>query len=223
MWAGVLIQPLLVVLSTSGEIRYVVPTFTFIAFAGVMALSSKIKKEPGVGAGIFLSATLILAAGEGAITCFHAHVKSHWGAQPLFAGLEPVSRFLRKQLAEENLEKHRILCQQLSHIRYHLALYSGMRLCPALGDLSKLLPDTTSEAIASGKIKGTVSPAVLLQGAKIKGCVSDKVSTLWLVGLSNDPRVTGLAKWCGAAPLAEFPHPYGNGLKWLVYRLGPKL
>jgi hypothetical protein len=208
-----------VVLTTSGEIRYIVPSFLFLALAGALALKGAAGRgEPGILAGPFWLALVLLAAGQGWLTVYHTHAARRWGAQPLFAGLEPVTRALQEGIGPGRARENLVLCQRLSHIRYHLALFSDMALCPAVGDFERLLPPTTMEEVKENRRTG-VPPALVLRAARTAGLAGPQTERLWLLGLSTDARIAAVARWCGLEPWREIDHPYGGGLRWMVYKV----
>ncbi len=217
---GILIQPVLVVLLTSGEIRYVAPSFAFAVLAGVLACRPPAGRgDPGPFGGVFLVLAVLLAAGEGAVTGFSAHAKNHWGVKPIYVGLDAPVKSLEEVTAGKDPGTLRVLCTWYPEIRYHLALLSDMRLCPYVGDLEGLLSEKLTKAIEEGKLDGKATPDMVLQGARLLGAAGKRTGTLWILGLSREARMKALGRWLGIRPWKTFPHPYGKGLQWWIYRI----
>ncbi len=221
--AGILVQPLLVILVTAGEVRYVAPVFAFLVLGAVLACRPGGRRgDPGPFGAIFLALAVLLAAGEGAVTGFAAHARNHWGVKPIYVGLAGPARALAGETRGKDPAEARVLCTWNQEIRYHLALYTDMELCPYLDYLEKLIPEELRKDIEKGKLDGKADPALVLKGAKILGAVGPRTRTLMILGLSRDPRLKALGRWCGIRPWKVFDHPYGKGLQWWIYKIAAK-
>ncbi len=217
---GLLVQPLLVAFVTAGEIRYVAPLFAFAVLGAVLACRPPAGNgDPGPFGTVFLVLAVLLAAGEGAVTGFVTHARNHWGVKPIFLGLAGPAKALERATAGKDPAEVRVLCTWNQEIRYHLALYTDMELSPYLDYLEKLLPEELREDIEKGRLQGKADPALVLKGAKILGAVGQKTRTILVLGLSRDPRLKALGRWCGIRPWRTFPHPFGKGLQWWIYRI----
>ncbi len=218
--AGILVQPLLVILVTAGEIRYVAPVFAFLVLGAVLACRPREKRgDPGPFGSIFLVLAVLLAAGEGAVTGFAVHARNHWGVKPIYVGLMGPARALAEETSGKAPEEIRVLCTWNQEIRYNLALYTDMELCPYLDYLEKLLPEKLRKDIEAGRLDGKADPSLVLKGARILGAAGEKTRTLMVLGLSRDPRLEALGRWCGIRPWRVFGHPYGGGLQWWIYKI----
>jgi len=128
---------------------------------------------------------------------------------------------LKSVTAGGDPSRTKVLCAWYPQVRYHLALYSDMELCPFLRDLDRLLPAELQKAIEQGELRGKAAPSLVLEGARRLGAVGAKTRVILVLGLSSDARMKALGRWCGIKPWKTFAHPFGKGLEWWIYRISP--